>query len=99
MAQARGGPRRPRTGTVEEFDDQRGLGTVVGDDGRRFPFHCTAVADGSRTIALGTRVVFSAAPGHLGLIEARAVTPLSGAATPAAGAGAAVSPVGPADSA
>ena len=35
------------TGRVVEFDDHRGLGEVEADDGRRFPFHCTAIADGT----------------------------------------------------
>lgn len=47
-----------RRGTVSEFDETRGLGTVVGDDGRRYPFHCTQVADGTRTIEPGTAVTF-----------------------------------------
>lgn len=58
-------------GTVDEFDDSRGLGSVRGDDGRRYGFHCTAVADGSRRIDVGTRVAFTAAAGHLGRFEAR----------------------------
>jgi cold shock CspA family protein len=61
------------SGIVEEFDDPRGLGVIAGDDGRRYPFHCTAVADGSRYVPVGTRVMFSAGAGHLGRLEARAV--------------------------
>lgn len=56
---------------VTAFDPERGLGTVAADGGGDLPFHCTAVADGSRTIEVGTRVVFRSAPGHLGRIEAR----------------------------
>lgn len=67
---------RTRTGTVEAFDDRRGLGTVVADDGGSFEFHCTAIADGSRTIAAGTRVSFVTAPGHLGRVEGRGLSPL-----------------------
>jgi cold shock CspA family protein len=73
VVQARGGPRAPLSGIVEEFDDPRGLGVIAGDDGRRYPFHCTAIADGSRRVAVGTRVVFTAGAGHLGRVEARAV--------------------------
>jgi cold shock CspA family protein len=62
-----------RTGVVDEFDEPRGLGTVLGDDGRRYPFHCTAVADGSRLIDAGTRITFILAAGHLGRIEARQI--------------------------
>ena len=79
MVQARGGPRAPLSGVVEEFDDPRGLGTIAGDDGWRYPFHCTAIADGTRRIAVGTRVVFATAAGHLGRLEARAVTREAGA--------------------
>jgi cold shock CspA family protein len=61
---------------VQAFDDARGLGTVVDDHGREFPFHCTAIGDGTRTIAVGTRVCFVVAPGHLGRAEARRIDPL-----------------------
>jgi cold shock CspA family protein len=74
MAYAGDGPRAPRTGVVIAFDEPRGLGVVRGDDGRNYPFHCTALADGTREVALGTRVVFSLAAGHGGRYEARAVT-------------------------
>lgn len=63
-------------GTVTAFDAHRGLGTVAGRDGREWPFHCTAIADGSRMIEVGTAVAFSTSPGHLGREEARPVTPL-----------------------
>jgi cold shock CspA family protein len=56
---------------VDDFDDPRGLGTVLGDDGRRYPFHCTAIADASRHVDVGARVTFVLAPGHLGRLEAR----------------------------
>jgi len=61
---------------VTDFDEPRGLGSVRGDDGRSYPFHCTAVADGTRQIAPGTRVVFAVVAGHGGRYEARAVTPV-----------------------
>lgn len=61
-------------GSVATFDERRGLGTVVSDDGRSFSFHCTAIADGSRTIAVGTRVAFSVVAGHLGQWEATALS-------------------------
>jgi cold shock protein len=64
-----------RTGVVDEFDEPRGLGTVLGDDGRRHPFHCTAIADGSRRIEVGMRVAFLLAAGHLGRLEASAIVP------------------------
>jgi cold shock CspA family protein len=61
-------------GTVTAFDDAAGLGTVTGDDGSEHPFHCTQVADGSRTIAVGTRVTFELWP-RLGRWEAAALRP------------------------
>jgi cold shock CspA family protein len=64
------------TGVVAAFDAERGLGTVAADGGGDLPFHCTAVADGSRTIEVGTRVAFRPAPGHLGRIEARELVPI-----------------------
>jgi CspA family cold shock protein len=62
-------------GSVATFDEMRGLGTVVSDDGRSLSFHCTAIADGSRTIAVGTRVTFSVVAGHLGQWEATGLAP------------------------
>ena len=59
---------------VTEFDDERGLGVVRADDGRDFSFHCAAIADGTRNVEVGTRVVFCVVPGHGGRYEARAVT-------------------------
>jgi cold shock CspA family protein len=64
------------TGTVTAFDADRGLGTVRDDAGGELPFHCTAIADGSRCIEVGTRVGFGTAAGHLGRTEARRLTPL-----------------------
>jgi cold shock CspA family protein len=72
------GTRATRTGAVSDFDDPRGLGTVLGDDGRRYPFHCTAISDGSRHIEVGARVVFSIGAGHLGRIEARTIVGVEG---------------------
>jgi CspA family cold shock protein len=60
---------------VAEFDEARGFGWIEGDDGARFFFHCTQIADGSRTIEEGARVSFEVRPGHLGRWEAAAVRP------------------------
>ncbi len=60
----------PRTGVVSAFDDQRGLGTVEDASGSSFDFHCTAIADGSRHIDVGTTVLFALRRSHLGRIEA-----------------------------
>ncbi|HVC26072.1 MAG TPA: hypothetical protein VND23_09965 [Acidimicrobiales bacterium] len=64
---------RAYDGTVVQFDDERGLGEVVAADRRRHPFHCTAIADGSRHVDVGAAVRFSLAPGHAGRLEARDV--------------------------
>ncbi len=62
-------------GRVSAFDDRRGLGEVTADDGTAYPFHATAIADGTRTIATGTRVQFDVVAGRLGRWEAAAITP------------------------
>lgn len=61
-------------GTVESFDEAVGLGQVVTADGRRFPFHCISIADGSRSIAVGAVVVFDLRA-TLGRYEATAIRP------------------------
>ena len=71
-----------QAGTVIDFDDAKGWGHVrddgdaSGDSGgvERF-FHCTAIADGSRTIAVGAAVVYEVVPGRLGRWEAAALRP------------------------
>ncbi len=57
-------------GRVASFDPARGLGTVTDDDGTSYPFHATAIADGSRRIEPGAGVTFVVAPGRRGLYEA-----------------------------
>lgn len=57
-------------GTVTQFDQAAGLGAITADDGQTYPFHCTAIADGSRDIAVGKAVTFTIAAGHLGRLEA-----------------------------
>ena len=63
-----------REGKVLSFDASRGLGVVVDDEGVDYPFHCTAITDGSRAIEPGTRVRFEIAPG-LGTWEAAELAP------------------------
>jgi cold shock CspA family protein len=63
----------PSIGTVETFDEAVGLGTVRGTDGIVFPFHCTALADGTRTIPTGVRVRFEVVAGHQGRWEAATI--------------------------
>ncbi len=66
------------TGEVIAFDDDGGYGTVRGDDGSERFFHCTAVADGSRTIEVGTRVRYDVVAGLRGVYEARRMEPVEG---------------------
>jgi cold shock CspA family protein len=64
----------PVLGTVTAFDAHRGTGVVTGVTGRAWTFHATAVADGSRSVEVGTAVAFVVVPGHLGTSEARGLT-------------------------
>lgn len=59
-----------RTGSVTRFDDHRGLGVITADDGTEFPFHCTGIADGTRTIAVDASVRFDVVAGRVGRWEA-----------------------------
>ncbi|HXY91016.1 MAG TPA: cold-shock protein [Acidimicrobiia bacterium] len=63
------------TGVVVAFDAERGLGEVEATGGARYPFHCTAIADGTRTIPAGAAVEFVVVAGPLGLYEAAALRP------------------------
>lgn len=56
------------------FDEPRGLGEITGEDGATYPFHCTGIADGSRTIDEGAEVRFDVIPGRLGRWEAWAIS-------------------------
>ncbi len=47
-----------RTGVVDSFDVEKGLGTVLSKDGVTYQFHCIEVADGTRSVEVGTEVVF-----------------------------------------
>ena len=64
-------------GTVTEFDEHAGLGTVAtaSPAPAAYPFHCTQIAGGSRTIAVGAVVTFSVHPGRLGRFEAADLQP------------------------
>ena len=59
-----------RTGIVATFDDPAGYGTVAEGEGGEWFFHCTAIADGTRTIEVGATVAFEVVPGRLGRWEA-----------------------------
>ncbi len=60
-------------GTVGSFDKASGLGEITGNDGTRYPFHCTAIADGTRDIDVGRAVTYTITAGHLGRLEATAI--------------------------
>jgi hypothetical protein len=61
---------------VADYSVAAGIGTVTDvGSGTIHPFHCTAIADGSRTIAAGTAVRYILVPGHLGVFEARDLVP------------------------
>lgn len=63
--------RRDRlSGTVTAYDEHLGFGTVTVDGGGEHWFHCTQIADGSRTVPVGAKVRFGLAPGHHGRWEA-----------------------------
>jgi CspA family cold shock protein len=62
-------------GVVSDFDEPVGLGTLRSDGGEEYPFHCTAIADGTRDIPLGTAVSFRLAPARLGRYEAVDILP------------------------
>lgn len=60
-------------GRVVAFDEARGLGEIEDADGTRYSFHCTQIADGSRTVAVGAAVEFRVVPGLLGRWEAAGI--------------------------
>lgn len=64
-----------RRGVVVAFDDEVGLGEVqitTADPARggRLRFHCTQIADGSRTVPVGATVSFETRAGRGGQWEA-----------------------------
>ena len=63
-------------GSVSAFDEHAGLGEVTAEDGTVHPFHCTAIADGSRTVEVGTVVTYRVTAGRLGRWEASDMRPV-----------------------
>jgi cold shock CspA family protein len=63
-------------GSVVDFDAAVGWGRVEAVDGRRFGFHCTQIADGSRVVAVGAEVTFEVVAGHGGAWEAASLRPV-----------------------
>jgi cold shock CspA family protein len=62
-------------GKVSAFDEHRGLGELTADDGTVYPFHCIAIADGTRTIEVGADVEFDVRAGRMGRWEAAGIKP------------------------
>ncbi len=61
-------------GRVVSFGDD-GWGVIRDVQGAEHPFHCTAIADGSRRVAAGADVTFDLVPGRQGRWEGGSVTP------------------------
>jgi CspA family cold shock protein len=59
-------------GRVVEFDEDRGLGLIAAGEAT-YSFHCTQIADGSRSVDVGADVSFEVRAGHLGRWEATAI--------------------------
>jgi CspA family cold shock protein len=62
-----------RRGSIESFDEAAGLGVVREDNDARYPFHCTQIVDGSRSIDEGVTVWFEVVAGHQGRWEASSI--------------------------
>ncbi len=68
-----------RRGMVADFDGHVGSGTVADATlSAPWPFHCTAIADGSCTVAVGAEVTYRIELGPLG-VEAVAIAPTTAA--------------------
>jgi CspA family cold shock protein len=65
-------------GRVAEYDDHKGYGYLETADGRRLFFHCTAIADGTRTIPVGVEVRYDEVTDPRGKPEAAHVVALAG---------------------
>lgn len=65
------------SGVVATFDEARGIGMIETADATQYFFHCTQIANGTRSIETGAAVTFEVRPGRLGRWEAAAVTPRS----------------------
>jgi cold shock CspA family protein len=65
-------------GRVTAFDERRGLGEIVSEDGRSFAFHATAITNGSRRIANDAAVEFDVVAGLSGRWEAARIEKMNG---------------------
>ncbi len=57
-------------GRVASFDERRGLGTIDTSEGTTYPFHCTALLDGTRSVDEGRAVTFDVRAAGMGRWEA-----------------------------
>ena len=60
-------------GVVAAFDEAAGIGSIRLERGDVVGFHCTQIADGSRTIEPGTEVNCMLVAANLGVVEAHAI--------------------------
>lgn len=65
-------------GRVTSFDGQVGAGVVTAASGEAWPFHCTRIAGGARSIEVGVPVTFRVTPGPTGLEAADVSSATSG---------------------
>jgi hypothetical protein len=61
-------------GHILSFDDRRGDGLLLSDDGEQFYFHCVSIANGTRCIEPGVRAAGERRVGHVGRDEVVAVS-------------------------
>jgi len=71
----RGSVARVSQAVVASFDEAAGHGTIAVADGDDLFFHCSSIADGSRSIAVGTEVTCHVSPGHMGRFEGYDIRP------------------------
>lgn len=71
-------------GKVKWFDDERGFGFLVGQDGEEVFLHASALPTGTTTVKPGTKVEFDVADGRKGK-QALAVRPTAPVASLVAG--------------
>ena len=56
-------------GVIEAFDDRRGDGALLSDEGERLYFHCVEIANGTRHIDVGVRAYGERHVGNVGRDE------------------------------
>jgi hypothetical protein len=66
-------------GLIESFDDRRGDGVLLSDEGEQFYFHCVSIVNGTRHIEPGVRAQGERRVGHVGRDEVAAVAEIEDA--------------------